>query len=196
MEKAATIEVSPVEDTIKMWANSVQGPDDLRRRLESAHLLILPRKGHSDRPNLVYFPSGTENLHRFAEKTASRKISIEVCSSDEQYVELSLYADIFELGLFIVQYVTAELAIAILAEYIKYKVLGEDEADIEVHAEFIVDDAEAKTSHRFSYRGPADKFESTYTDALEAYSKSRTQSLEKVRPVSKDKHRKSRRGRK
>jgi len=137
----------------------------LRKRLSEANALIIPNEGYDNRSDLVYFPSGTEDLYQFLKDKNVGGLNLDACIEDKDYKEVALHADWLILAGFLVTELVAPLIVALLAEYIK-KRLGKRESETIVKARLII--RENKDGHyaEYKYEGPASEYREAMTNAI------------------------------
>lgn len=147
------------------WIRASCIGDNLRKRLESANVLIVPmnRFGQYDEP---LFAAGTDELLHYFKRLESNEILVEVCAEDEDYTELSLHSDLIRLGSFVVQNVVLPLFLNLLSNYVYDKVKsrpGESWIDVEVTAINRFGDSKA-----VKFKGPVTTFKAEIVESVDS----------------------------
>lgn len=138
---------------------------ELRTLLESANVLILPRPGHATYDKPVFAPH-TADFARYLMSRAATDISVEVASTDEDYRELGLHADIWYLPIVLVADaaigpIVVNLVSSFIYDQMKRLLPGKK---AEVQSELLIDRDSGTLS--LTYTGPAETYESVMKEAL------------------------------
>lgn len=118
--------------------------------LAAADVLIVPQKDFREGVPFA-FHQDTPALYRFLVAELG-DLKIEICSSDEEYVEISLHSQSFRLSTILVTYAVAPLLINLLSSYV-YDTLKAKPTD-SVELSLVVEDHECK-SFKFAFKGEA-----------------------------------------
>jgi len=138
------------------WLSKPYISSDLRKRLESSNVLIIPQDGYGDYSGPL-FVAGTDDLFRYLSENASKGVFVDVCIADEDYKTLSLHSDILRLGAFLVTSTILPLFVNLLSSYIYEKMRSTKEdtwMDLEMT---VVKGHDSSTTIKF--KGPIDVFE-------------------------------------
>lgn len=122
--------------------------------LSSADALIVPEKDFRQGVAFV-FHQDTTTLYRYLSTQLAGILSIEICSNDDEYLEISLHSASFRLSKIVVNYVAAPLLVGLLTNYL-YDQMKAKPTDM-VEATLVVEDHECR-SFKFSYTGEAKDF--------------------------------------
>lgn len=149
--------------TRQAWMDMVQLPYELRDRVINAGLLIVPSQMVAQP---TAFMAGTMDLLAFLKSQLGDKV--EICISDDDYVELELNSRTLRLGKFLVVSVLLPVFLNLLSNYIHERIkenlipLAQIETvdfqkPTEVSFTIAVEDSTGKKKE-FSYEGPAADF--------------------------------------
>jgi len=122
--------------------------------LSAADALIVPEKDF--REGIAFtFHQDTTTLYRYLSTQLAGSLSIEICSNDDEYLEVSLHSASFRLSKIVVNYVAAPLLVGLLTNYLYDEMKAKPTDNVE--ATLIVEDHECR-SFKFAYRGEAKDF--------------------------------------
>lgn len=147
------------------WIRALCIGDNLRKRLESANVLIVPMNGFGqyDEP---LFVAGTDDLLQYFKRLESDEILLEVCVEDEDYTELSLHSDLIRLGSFVVKNVVLPLFLNLLSAYVYEKVLSRpEESWVHVEVTAINRFGDSKI---VKFKGPVTTFKAEIVDSVDS----------------------------
>lgn len=123
------ITVNSISRSREDWISYTGLPAELCSDVMSADVLIVPSM-MVDQPKA--FMAGTMELFAFLKSQLGDKI--EICISDDDYVEIELNSRILRLGRFFVKSVALTLFLSVLGDYIYDKIKQPDPVVIEINA--------------------------------------------------------------
>jgi len=126
----------------------------LEAALSAADALIVPEKDFRDGVAFV-FHQDTTTLYRYLSTQLTGSMSIEICSNDDEYLEISLHSASFRISKIVVGYVAAPLLVGLLTNYLYDQMKAKPSDNVE--ATLVVEDHECR-SFKFSYKGEAKDF--------------------------------------
>lgn len=147
-------------ETIEQWSLRPYLSESLRATVAASDILFVPTEGYVDRPNLLFFPSGTTDFFDFVQRGLAPGTSVEVCIDDADYCEVGRHADELYIAAVIVKLLAAPLFVSLLAEYIKRKV-GKKATETTLKTSITFQDHQTGKAVRLDYDGPAEAFERT-----------------------------------
>lgn len=115
-------------ETFESWLNKDFVPEDLRKLLSNASILVVPFENLRDTPNPLLFPIGTEDILRYFKEKLPQGQIIDICITDEDYQEFAFYSDYKRLGNFVVKSFVIAAFVNILSAYVYDKFIKEDES--------------------------------------------------------------------
>lgn len=145
--------VSETSESKEYWLQQGLGRG-IEAMLATADALIVPERNFRDGVAFV-FHQDTTTLYRYLSTNLEGVISIEICSNDDEYLEISLHSASFRLGKIVVSYVAAPLLIGLLTNYLYDQMKAKPTDNVE--ATLVVEDHECR-SFKFSYKGEAKDF--------------------------------------
>ena len=145
--------VSETQESKAYWLQQGLG-QGFEAVLSAADALIVPEKDFREGVAFV-FHQDTTALYRYLSTQLAGSLSIEICSNDDEYLEISLHSASFRLSKIVVNYVAAPLLVGLLTNYL-YDQMKAKPTDT-VEATLIVEDHECR-SFNFSYKGEAKDF--------------------------------------
>lgn len=125
-----------------------------RDQLIAADALIVPEKDFRDGVPFV-FHQDTTTLYKFLSEQLKGQIAIEICASDDEYVEISLHSASFRISKIVMSYVAAPLIVGLLTNYL-YDELKAKPTD-KVEASLVIEDHQCH-GFRFEFKGDAKDF--------------------------------------
>jgi hypothetical protein len=128
--------------------------EEVRQRVASADVLLVPTEGYADREDLRFFPAGTVEFFDFLRSRVLEGVTVEVCSDDDDYKEVTRHADVLYLPDMLVMGIFAPLLVGLVIEYVKMKMARHEESTT-VKTSLTVHDASSGRSMRLDYDGPA-----------------------------------------
>ena len=138
---------------------------ELHELLRQANAVVLPRLGHLGYESPVFAPHTAEFVHHL-QAAGDERVRMEIASTDEEYRELGLHADIWYLPVVLLADPTLGPVIVNLISSFIYdqlkKLLPGKKA--EVQAELLIDRGAGTLSLR--YKGPAETYEAVMKEAL------------------------------
>ena len=150
--------IEDVEGSLASLIDEVSISDEVRRSVDNASVIVYPMVGFRDTGHTV-FPVGTDDVFAFLREHLPADIPVEACINDEDYVELSMHADLKRLGIIIVSVVVAPLLLNLLGNYIYDKMKEQPSGKMDVSFSIIITDDGKNLKKRFNYEGPAKDFE-------------------------------------
>ena len=147
------ITVSETAESKEYWLEQGLGRG-FEAALATADALIVPEKDFREGVAFV-FHQDTTTLYRFLSRELAGRVSIEICSNDDEYLEISLHSASFRLSKIVVNYVAAPLLVGLLTNYLYDQMKAKPTDNVE--ATLIVEDHECR-SFKFSYKGEAKDF--------------------------------------
>lgn len=134
-------------------------PINLIDEIKEADILLLPYEGFRDRNDFL-FPEETYRVYQyFLDNIKDTELKLEICSSDEEYKELELHADVINIVHIIVNSTAYAIVIGIITNYLydKLKDYNKKSADVNVNVNITVE-SNGK-SKMISYEGSIENFE-------------------------------------
>lgn len=135
-------------------------PHEIIDVIKQADILILPYEGFRDRSDYL-FPEETFKLYDYikgAIQVQGESLTVEICSSDEEYKELELHADVINIANIIVNSSVYAIVVGIITSYLYDKLKKYNKKDINTNVSITVEtDGESKT---IRYEGSIENFES------------------------------------
>lgn len=122
---------------------------EIAQNLRSKSVIILPSHGTSNS-----FYCGSLDILDFLIENG---IDTEICSTDENYKELSLNGDDIWIGQFFITLIAIPIFCGVISSYIYEKL--KPKKDDTLHVKFIIEKADG-TTESVSYDGPIEKFDS------------------------------------
>jgi hypothetical protein len=159
------LKVKEVGENFQTVLNQEGLEEGLKNRLLQANTLLLPNHGYQERKDLVYFPSGTSDLLQYLKDNQGQDLSVDICSCDDKYQELSLHADWLILAHIIVKLAVIPLLIDLLANFLSNS-LGKRLSITNMKAKLTVVDDKNKKQVELSYNGPAAEFHKIFREAI------------------------------
>jgi Zn-dependent peptidase ImmA (M78 family)/transcriptional regulator with XRE-family HTH domain len=160
-----TTQIQETTESPVTWAQRPFICADLRPKVASAAILLVPSEGYGDRRDLRFFPSGSSNLYAFLKQELPEGTAIEACINDDDYREVARHASVLYLASLVVTTVAAPLLVNLITEYIKAKIAGRGEATT-LQTSVTFHNREKGRSIRLDYNGPATAFRDTALDVL------------------------------
>lgn len=162
MKKDTILKVESTDRDFAYWLNRPYVDGKLRALLSTANLLIVPREDYPGHEGPI-FPQGTDEFLKFLTHNSPKDVTAEACISDEDYTDLILHHDWFDVGIMVVQSVFAPVAVSLIVGYINKQ--RRNSSRITVKLTIVETDNSAK---QISYEGPKEDFESAITQALKS----------------------------
>lgn len=145
--------ITEVLETKEYWLQQGLGKG-LEDLLSAADVLIVPEKNFRKDVAFV-FHQDTTILYRYLSAQLAGSLSIEICSTDNEYLEISLHSSSFRLGKILVNIVVAPLLVGLLTNYLYDEMKAKPTDNVEVT--LVVEDHECR-SLQFSYKGEVKDF--------------------------------------
>lgn len=183
MSEAAGNPVSVAEtvESKEFWIGQGLAPGH-EDALQAADVLIVPLKDFRQGVP-VAFHQDTPALFRYLASELG-DLKVEICSSEEEYVEVSLHSKSFRLSGMVVTYVVAPLLINLLSSYIYDHLKAQPKDSVEVG--LIVEDHECK-AFKFEFKGEAKDFHLLADQVGQMARDCEAKGGKKVRPVERNK---------
>jgi len=168
-----TLDHCKLEDenySLQQWIELMKIPGELSQTLLKAQVVLVPQ--NFSQVNSVFMPSATELIARMKCQFGD---GFEICATDENYKELSLYSHKLRLGHWFVLSVALPFAINIMSNYaydcLKGETITENiipqvdsipqfQESTTLEVRITICDTLGRTKE-FVYDGPANKFEET-----------------------------------
>lgn len=123
----------------------------LAAQLAASDVLIVPL--HEFRPGIKYaFHHDTPALYKYLRSELADQMVVDICTNDEDYLEIALHSNFLRLSRIVVSYTVAPIVIGLLTNYI-YDELKAKPGDT-VELSLTVEDEQCK-AFNFSFKGPA-----------------------------------------
>jgi addiction module HigA family antidote len=150
----------------RYWSSLPSLTGEIRKAVRQADIVLVPYEGFRNYQGPV-FPVGTEELFQIIREQVPTGMEVELAIEDADYKELALHSDIVTIADFLVKYLAAPVAVALITAYLK-KRLGGRFSSTQVRASMIVDHSKGDTRQamRISYEGSATAFERSVKEAL------------------------------
>jgi len=177
------IVVQDSRESISTWVNRPYISNKLREQLLRANVLLVPSEGYADQTDLVFFPSGTEELFHFLRESQREGLSVDICIEDKGYKEIARHADLLFIVDFIVKDIVAPLLVALIADYFIRR-SGSGASETTVKSKITVCDEKNKRSMSLSFEGPASDYRDTMGNAIQNFN--RSQNLESAQLAPND----------
>ena len=149
------VAIEPTNEVKAYWLSLGLGKG-LEPQLESAAILLVPEKSQRNSMS-YYFHQDTCALYQFLQDKLTGQALVELCATDDEYLEVTLHSSIHRLGTIVVNSLVAPLLVGLLGSYL-YDSLKAKPDDV-VEAAVIVEDHECK-AFKFTYKGEAKDFQS------------------------------------
>jgi hypothetical protein len=124
--------ITEIQETFDSWINKEFIPENLRQTLSNASILIIPFEDLREAVEPV-FPTGTAELFQYFQANLSEVISIDICISDEEYLEFSFNNNYKRLGKFMVAQIALPVFITVLSAYVYDKFIKEEESKPQIY---------------------------------------------------------------
>lgn len=113
--------------TFDEWVNKDYIPDNLKESLSNAAILIIPSENLRDYDKPL-FPTSTDEIFRYFKKNLPQDLTIDICISDEDFVEYAFNSNYKRLGLFLVKSAAIPVFVALFSAYIYDTYIKDDES--------------------------------------------------------------------
>jgi hypothetical protein len=147
-----SVSVTETEESKEFWLAQGLAPGH-EADLQAADVLIVPVRDFREGVPFA-FHQDTPALFRFLTSELG-DLKVEICSGDDEYVEVSLHSKSLRLSGIVVTYVVAPLLINLLSSYLYDQLKAQPKDAVEVA--LVVEDHECKT-FKFSFKGEAKDF--------------------------------------
>ena len=162
-----TVRVEASEETLASWIGSPEVSDELRTMLGSVDVLVVPFIGYVDRPNLRYFPEGTDELLEILRTVLRPDVRVDICAADEDYQELDLHSDELRVAKIVFDYVLWPIVTSAISAWID-RLRAKRRKNLRVRSKFVLTKTPAGSSLEVSYDGPAAEYRDVMQKALAA----------------------------
>lgn len=136
-------------------------PMELLSQIKEADILLLPYEGFRDRADYL-FPEETSKVYQyFLNHIKDTEFKFEICSSDEDYKELELHADLINIVNIIVNSAAYSIVIGLITNYLYDKLKDYNKKDTDVNANVNITIESKGKSKVISYEGSIENFERT-----------------------------------
>lgn len=153
MPMSQIITVTPTEEGKGYWLHQGLAKDHFAQ-IESADVLIVPEKDFCQGVPFV-FHQDTAALFKYLRTNLEDSTSVEVCASDEEYMEIALHSATHRFSTIITTYVAAPLIVGLLTNYLYDNLKAKPTDNVEVA--LVVEDHECK-AFKFEFTGKAEDF--------------------------------------
>lgn len=133
-------------------------PTDHLDDIKKANVLLLPNENFKGNKG-YFFPECTEEVYQYLKENENDDINFDICSSDEDYKEIELHADVINIPLIIAQWIVIPTLTNMLASYLydKIKNTFSDSKDVNTNINIIVE--KKGKSKMIKYDGSIENFE-------------------------------------
>jgi hypothetical protein len=156
--------VTETSESATTWAEREFLTDEWRDAVRRADILLVPTEGILDQPDLRFFPAATSELFAFLRDHAGNDVAIEICTTDDDFKEVTRQADILYIAGFVVTSIAAPLFVNLVTEYVK-KRMEKREKSTTIITSVTVHDAKTGRSVGVHYEGPTSEFSTAILDA-------------------------------
>ena len=150
LDTAKRIDIEVSQETFSSYIEAFVQEGELRLKLSQANLLLIPQKGLLDDPDIIFFPSGTDDFLLFLEKHQQDGLATDICIDESNYKELTRNADLIYLTSIIVSQACTSIAADLVLEYLIRK-LGSRRTETIVQWEVIIYSARVESGHRTAF---------------------------------------------
>ena len=120
IEKPRTrVSLADTSQSAATWAQREFLTDEWRDAIRRADILLVPTEGILDQPDLRFFPSATSELFDFFREHAPADAAVEICTTDEDFKEVTRQADLLYIADFIIKSIAIPIFVNLVAEYVK-----------------------------------------------------------------------------
>lgn len=134
-------------------------PLNLIDKIKEADILLLPYEGFRGRTDYL-FPEETYKVYEYLlDNIKDTELKLEICSSDEEYRELELHADVINIAHIIVNSTAYAIVIGIITNYLYDKLKDYNKKDVDVNANVNITVESKGKSKSISYEGSIENFE-------------------------------------
>lgn len=158
------VRVKETTESAATWAEREFLTDEWRDAVRRADILLVPTEGILDQPDLRFFPAATSELFDFFRDRAGHDAAVEICTTDEDFKEVTRQADILFIASFVVTSIAAPLFVNLVTEYVK-KRMEKREKSTTIITSVTVHDAKTGRSVHVHYEGPTSEFSTAILDA-------------------------------
>lgn len=145
--------ISETSESKKYWLQQGLGKG-FESNLASADVLLVPEKDFREGVPFV-FHQDTPSFYRYLSSRLLGQATVEICATDDEYLEISLHSATFRISRIVANYVIAPMLIGILTNYIYDELKAKPSDSVEVS--LTIEDHECK-SFNFSFSGEAKDF--------------------------------------
>lgn len=159
IEEKAQIYITDGLYTFEDIYNKPYTPKELIENIKKAEILFLPYEDFRERNEFLFAEETYKLYSYFLEHKQNADLNVDICSSDENYYELELHAEVINIPLLIVQWLVLPTVTSMIGSYLFGKMVKFMKNDMNTKVSITVEkDGKAKTIH---YEGSAKDFEST-----------------------------------
>jgi len=145
--------ISETKESKQYWLEQGLGKG-FEEEINAAAALIVPEKNFREEVAFV-FHHDTTRLYRYLLENLGGDLSLEICSNDDEYCEISLHSSSFRLSTLVISYLAAPLLVGLLTNYLYDELKAKPNDSVE--ATLIVEDHECR-SFKFAFKGEAKDF--------------------------------------
>jgi hypothetical protein len=157
--------IKKTKESFSTWIHKPYISEELRKQLEKANVLLVPKEGFRSYSGPV-FPVGTEEFLNYLREFSAKGINANICIEDKDYKELALHEAFLIISAFVVTSLVAPIVTDLISEFIKRRWMKEDKnKDNNIKIELTVVKKDG-SSASFLYEGPAKAFTKTVKPAL------------------------------
>jgi len=146
------------------WAEREFLTAEWRDSVRRADILLVPTEGILNRPDLRFFPAATSELFDFLRAQASSDVSVEICTTDVDYKEVTRQADLLYIASFVITSLAAPVFVNLVTEYVK-KRMEKREPTTTIVTSVTVHESRTGRSVHVYYEGPTSEFSNAILDA-------------------------------
>ena len=153
-KRVREISVGPSEEDFETWAGREYLSEETSESVKSASVLIVPVEGFRD-VSQPLFAQRSDELFAFLKENLPPEHKVEICVEDEDYQEVALHFDLFDLGQLVLTAVAVPVVVKLIADYVSRKVFAAKEDKAVKISLTVVNDKGSKT---VTYEGLAKNF--------------------------------------
>lgn len=119
--------ITDSNENFSTWSTKGFVTEELRESISKASILIVPFEDLRDTPKPI-FPIGTEEILSYFKKELPVEHPIDICITDEDYLEFAFYSDYKRLGHFVIKAVAIQVFVGVLSPFIYDSYIKQDES--------------------------------------------------------------------
>lgn len=142
--------ITPTDETKKLWLDSGLG-EQHKEEISAADILIVPEKNFREGIEYVFFQD-TIKLLNYLKTELNGTLIIDLCASDEEYLEIALHSHTYRISKLFVGWVAAPIVIGLLTNYIYDELKAKPSDTVELSV--VIENQDCK-SFEFKFNGEA-----------------------------------------